>query len=52
MLLTIIMLSFIEACEGDLDKFCLSRSTTYGNRIANQLKVSKTVIINLSKIHQ
>ena len=39
------MSTFIKACSEDPNKLCLSRYTTYRNRIVNRLKASKTVII-------
>ena len=32
--------SFIKACQGDVNDFCLSRSTPYRARIANRLRIS------------
>ena len=35
--------SFIKACQGDVNDFCLSRSTTYRARIANRLQISNEI---------
>ena len=35
--------SFIKACQGDANNFCLLRSTTYKARIANRLRISDEI---------
>ena len=35
--------SFIKACQGDVNDFCLLRSTTYRARIANRLQISDEI---------
>ena len=34
---------FIKACQGDVNDFCLSRSTTYRTCIANRLQISDEI---------
>ena len=41
---TMIMSPFIQACDGNISDFSLSRSTTYRARIANRLQVSKEIL--------
>ena len=36
---TMILSTFIKACGGDINDFCLSRSSTYKSRIASRLQV-------------
>ena len=40
---TMLVASFIKACQGDVNDFCLSRSTTYRARIANRLQISDEI---------
>ena len=40
---TMLVASFIKACQGDVNDFCLSRSTTYTARIANRLRISDEI---------
>ena len=35
--------SFIKACQGDVNNFCLSRSITYRARIANRRQISDEI---------
>ena len=35
--------SFIKACQGDINDFCLSRSTTYRACITNRLQISHEI---------
>ena len=35
--------SFIKACQGNVNDFCLSRSTTYRACIANRLRISDEI---------
>ena len=41
--------SFIKACQGDVNDFCLSRSTTYRARIANRLQISDEIFQEIRK---
>ena len=41
---TMIISSFIRACNGDVNDFCLSRSTTRRSRIASRFKISLEVL--------
>ena len=40
---TMLEASFIKACQGDVNDFCLSRSTTYRARIDNRLQISNEI---------
>ena len=40
---TMLVASFIKSCQGDVNDFCLSRSTTYRARIANILQISNKI---------
>ena len=35
--------SFVKACQGDVDDFCLSRSTIYRACIVNRLQISHEI---------
>ena len=43
-LATMLISSFIKACNGDINDFCLSRSTTRRSRIASRFKISQKVL--------
>ena len=40
---TMLIALFIKACQGDVDDFCLSHSTTQVARIANRLQISDEI---------
>ena len=40
---TMLVASFIKVCQGDVNDFCLSRSTTYRACIANRLQISNEI---------
>ena len=40
---TMLVASFIKACQGDVNDFCLSRSTTYRACIENRLQISNEI---------
>ena len=40
---TMLVASFITVSQGDVNDFCLSRSTTYRARIANRLRISDEI---------
>ena len=46
---TMILSTFIKACGGDINDFCLSRSSTYRSRIASRLQVSQQIISKFSQ---
>ena len=46
---TMLVASFIKACQGDVNDFCLSRSTTYRARIANRLRISDEIFKEIRK---
>ena len=46
---TMILYTFIKACGGDINDFCLSRSSTYRSRIASRLQVSQQIISEYSQ---
>ena len=44
--------SFVKACQGDVNDFCLSRSSTYRARIANRLQISSEIFDQISETPQ
>ena len=46
---TMILSTFIKACGGDINDFCLSRSSTYRSHIASRLQVSQQIISEFSQ---
>ena len=40
---TMLVASFIKACQSDINNFCISRSTTYRAHIANRLRISDEI---------
>ena len=42
--------SFIKACQGDVNNFCLSHSSTYRARIANRLRISDEMLKEIREI--
>ena len=49
---TMIIASFVKACQGDVNDFCLSRSSTYRARIANRLQISSEIFHQISETPQ
>ena len=46
---TMILSTFIKACGGDINIFCLSRSSTYRSRIASRLQVLQQITSEFSQ---
>ena len=46
---TMILSTFIKVCGGDINDFCLSRSSTYRSRIASRLQVSQQINSEFSR---
>ena len=46
---TMILSTFIKACGGDINDFCLSHSSTYRSRITFRLQVSQQIISQFSQ---
>ena len=46
---TMILSTFIKACGGDINDFCLSRSSTCRSRIASRLQVSQQIFSEFSQ---
>ena len=49
---TMLIASFVKACQGDINDFCLSRSSTYRVRIANRLQISSEIFHQISETPQ
>ena len=46
---TMLVASFIKACQGNIDDFCLSRSSTHRARIANRLQISNEITTDITE---
>ena len=49
---TMLIASFVKACQGDVNGFCISRSCTYRARIANRLQISCEIFHQISETPQ
>ena len=49
---TMLIASFVKACQEDVNDFCLSRSSSYRARIANRLQISSEIFHQISETPQ
>ena len=47
---TMLVAPLIIACQGDVEDFCFSRSSTYRDRIANRLQISNKIFKQITEV--